>query len=120
MLRGRADNRSDIYSIGAMLFNAIVIVKDIPDGLYRDAFYPCIDQLVKHSALFLASETNSDAALMSRLCGILGRCLAKDPRKRYQSCSELKADLEKARQRLTRMLWTPVEKVQRDYPSLPW
>lgn len=120
VLRGRADNRSDIYSIGAMLFNAIVIVKDIPDGLYRDAFYPCIDQLVKHSALFLASETNSDAALMSRLCGILERCLAKDPRKRYQSCSELKADLEKARQRLTRMLWTPVEKVQRDYPSLPW
>ena len=110
VLRGRADNRSDIYSIGAMLFNAIVIVKDIPDGLYRDAFYPCIDQLVKHSALFLASETNSDAALMSRLCGILERCLAKDPRKRYQSCSELKADLEKARQRLTRMLWTPVEK----------
>lgn len=108
--RGKADNRSDIYSIGAMLFNAIVIIKDIPDGLYRDFYYSSIDQLVKHSALFLASETNSDAALMSRLCKILEKCLAKDPRKRYQSCSELKLDLDKARQRLTKMLWTPVEK----------
>lgn len=108
--KGKADNRSDIYSIGAMLFNAIVITKDIPDGLYRDFYYSSIDQLVKHSALFQASETNSDAALMSRLCKILEKCLAKDPRKRYQSCSELKLDLDKARQRLTKMLWTPVEK----------
>lgn len=108
--KGKADNRSDIYSIGAMLFNAIVITKDIPDGIYRDFYYSSIGQLVKHSALFLASETNSDAALMSRLCRILEKCLAKDPRKRYQSCSELKLDLEKARQRLTQMLWMPVEK----------
>lgn len=110
VVKGKADNRSDIYSIGAMLFNAIVITKDIPDGLYRDFYYSSIDQLVKHSALFQTSETNSDAALMSRLCKILEKCLAKDPRKRYQSCSELKLDLDKARQRLTKMLWTPVEK----------
>lgn len=107
--KGKADNRSDIYSIGAMLFNAIVITKDIPDGLYRDFYYSSINQLVKHSALFLASETNSDVALMSRLCRILEKCLAKDPRKRYQSCSELKTDLDKVRQRLTKMLWTPVK-----------
>ena len=107
---GKADNRSDIYSIGAMLFNAIVITKDIPDGFYRDFYYPSIAQLVKHSELFRASETNSDAALMSRLCKILEKCLAKNPRKRYQSCSELKMDLDKARRRLTKMLWTPVEK----------
>ena len=110
VVKGKADNRSDIYSIGAMLFNAIVITKDIPDGLYRDFYYSSIDQLVKHSALFQASETNSDAALMSRLCKILEKCLVKDSRKRYQSCSELKLDLDKARQRLTKMLWTPVEK----------
>ena len=108
--RGKADNRSDIYSIGAMLFNAIVITKDIPDGLYYDFYYSSIDQLVKHSELFQVSETNSDVALMSRLCKILEKCLAKDPRKRYQSCSELKTDLDKARQRLIKMLWTPVEK----------
>lgn len=110
VLRGRADNRSDIYSIGAMLFYAVVITKDISDGLYRDFYYSSIDQLVRNSELFRASETNSDAALMSRICRILEHCLAKDPRKRYQSCSELKEDLEKARKRLDKMLWTPVEK----------
>lgn len=108
--KGKADNRSDIYSIGAMLFNAIVITKDIPDGLYRDFYYSSIDQLVKHSALFQASETNSDTALMSRLCKILEKCLAKDPRKRYQSCSELRMDLKRAIDRLDTMLHTPVKR----------
>lgn len=112
VVKGKADNRSDIYSIGAMLFNALVITKDIPDGLYRDFYYSSIDQLVKHSALFASSETNSDAALMSRICRILEKCLAKEPKKRYQSCTELKEDLEKAITRLTKMLWTPVEKNQ--------
>lgn len=108
--KGKADNRSDIYSIGAMLFNAVVITKDIPDGLYRDFYYSSINQLVKHSSLFISSETNSDAALMSRICRILEKCLAKEPKKRYQSCTELKADLDKAILRLTKMLWTPVKK----------
>lgn len=104
VVKGKADNRSDIYSIGAMLFNAIVITKDIPDGLYRDFYYSSIDQLVKHSALFQASETNSDAILMSRLCKILEKCLIKDPRKRYQSCSELKLDIKKVIERLSALL----------------
>lgn len=107
---GRADNQSDIYSIGAMLFNAIVISKDIPDGLYRDYYYPRIGQLVKHSALFTASETNSDNTLMSGLCNILDKCLARNPQKRYKSCSELKDDLKKANRRLEKMLKTPIKK----------
>ena len=108
--KGYADDRSDIYSIGAMLFNAIVITEDIPDGLYRDFYYSNIEQLVKHSTLFLTSEINSDGRLMSKLCTILRKCLARDPRKRYDTCIALKRDLNKARQRLTRILYTPPEK----------
>lgn len=108
--KGKADNRSDIYSIGAMLFYAVVITSDIPDGLYRDFYYPSIAQLVKHSELFSASEITSDVALMSRICKILEKCLEKNPRKRYQSCSELKTDVEKALQRLDKLLLAPVEK----------
>ena len=108
--KGKADNRSDIYSMGAMLFNAIVITKDIPDGLYRKEYYSRIDQLVRHSELFSTSETNSDSALMSRLCTILKKCLAENPGARYQSCSELKFDLDLARQRLSQVWWTPVAK----------
>jgi len=110
VVRGKADNRSDIYSIGAMLFNAIVISEEVPNGLYKDFHYSGIEQRVRHSELFLASETNSDAALISRLCRILMKCLAMDPRKRYQSCSELKQDLDAAKMRLERMLNAPVEK----------
>ncbi len=107
---GKVDNRSDIYSIGAMLFNAVVITSDIPDGLYRDCYYPRIAQLVKHSELFASSETNSNASLMSGLCLILEKCLAVDPRKRYQSCTELKHDLMKANKKLSDMLSAPVLK----------
>lgn len=110
VLYGKFDNRTDIYSIGAMLFNSIVISKDIPDGLYRDHYYSNISQLVKNSLLFLSSETNSDATLMSRLCKILEKCLANNPRERYQGCSELKRDLQKVITRLKKMLLTPVEK----------
>lgn len=110
VLKGKADNRSDIYSLGAMLFHALVITPDIPDGLYCDYYYSRIRQLVKHSALFQASETNSDASLMSQIVKILERCLAVDPAKRYQSCSELKEDFRKAEGRLSRILSMPVEK----------
>ncbi len=107
---GKVDNRSDIYSIGAMLFNAIVIAEDIKDGLYKDYYYHNISYYVKNSMLFSSSDTNSDVTLMSRICRILEKCLARNPRNRYQSCTDLKEDLEKAISRLTEMLWSPVEK----------
>lgn len=60
IMRGKADNRSDIYSIGAMMFNAIVVSDDVTDGLYRDLYYKEIDQLVRHSKLITGAESNSD------------------------------------------------------------
>lgn len=96
VLTGDVDNRSDIYSIGAMLFNAIIITDEIPDGYYRDRYYPDLARLVRNSALIEASDKNSDSALMSKICTILEKCLAKNPRNRYQSCTALKKDLEGA------------------------
>ncbi len=107
---GRVDNRADIYSIGAMLFNAIVISEDTEDGLYKDFYYRGISYYVKNSALFVSSDTNSDVTLMSCICRILEKCLARNPRNRYQSCTELKEDLEKAISRLTEILWSPVDR----------
>lgn len=94
---------SDIYSIGATLFHAIVFSKNIPDGLYQDRFYSRIPMLVKGSALF-ESVVNSDAALLSRICGILQKCLAPSPYKRYPCCDDLKADLEAAVRQLEMLL----------------
>ncbi len=107
LLEGSPENRSDIYSIGAMLFNAIVITKEIPDGLYRDSDYSNIVRLVQNSELFLSSETNSAVDLMSLICEILKKCLAKDPHKRYRGCSYLKNDLNKAKERLYKMMHMP-------------
>lgn len=94
---------SDIYSIGATLFRAVVISKDIPDGLYQDRFYSHIPMLIKGSTLF-ESVVNSDAALLSRICSILQKCLASSPYKRYPCCDDLKADLEAAIRQLDILL----------------
>lgn len=94
---------SDIYSIGATLFRAVVISKDIPDGLYQDRFYSHIPMLIKGSALF-ESVVNSDTVLLSRICSILQKCLASSPYKRYPCCDDLKADLEAAIRQLDILL----------------
>lgn len=94
--KGRADNRSDIYSIGAMLFHAIVVSEHVPDGLYKDSCYDGIDQLVKHSKLIEESRASLDVHLMAKLADILKRCLAYNPKNRYGSCSELLDDLKRA------------------------
>lgn len=39
-------------------------------------------------------RTNDDADLLSRLEQIVLRCLSKDPAKRYQTCKEVKSDIE--------------------------
>jgi len=93
---GKAENRSDIYSIGATLFSAIIICDEIKDGIYLDEYYPRIDQLVSDSALITASEDNSYVYLRALLSSILKKCLAKRPQSRYSCCEELIEDLDKA------------------------
>lgn len=109
MCRRYVDHHADIYSIGAILFSAIVITDDIPDGLYRSDHYSRLDQLVRHSRLLQASETNSDAALRMRLCRILQKCLAPHPEKRYECCADLQKDLRHAISRLEEMLAAPAD-----------
>lgn len=94
VFRGKADNRSDIYSIGAMLFYALVVSEDIPDGLYRDSYHPNIDRMVRHSALI--RSTNAGVKLVSRIANMIKKCLAPNPSHRYQQCSDLLSALQKA------------------------
>lgn len=93
---GRPDNRADIFSIGALLFYALVITDEIPDGYYRTEYYDRIDELVRGSALFAEAESGKDEELIRQIVNILKNCLAAHPSNRYQSCSRLLGDLEKA------------------------
>lgn len=94
---GRADNRSDIFSIGAMLYYAVVISDPQEPALYEQGQYPNLERLVEDSALIRASETNSSPSVKFLLTHILRKCLARRPKDRYDCCEALIGDLKTAR-----------------------
>lgn len=101
VLSGRPSNRSDIYAIGCTLFSAIVVHKEIdPDAGYHPAYYHRLSELIAESALFSASEINSNVFLEWELVRILEKCLAPHESGRYRNCGELLSDLTQACNRL--------------------
>ncbi len=91
---GKADNRSDIYSLGAILFNAIAISNASEDVYYNNEYYDRIDELVVGSALIVGSKINSQFEIRMALCNILRKCLNANPAERYDYCEQLVSDLE--------------------------
>lgn len=93
----KASNRSDIYSIGATLFYAVVVTKETAERqyLYRTRYYNRIPELIHNSELMLASELNSHPRLLDVLSRILGKCLCAE-HLRYRSCEQLLKDLDEA------------------------
>lgn len=96
VLRGNCGFAADIYSIGATLFNAIIISDDF-DGLYNDTYYNDLDNLVSNSKLIRSSDKNSNSALHDILVKILKKSLAHNPDKRYKACSYMLEDIILAR-----------------------
>lgn len=95
--REAANNQTDIYSIGATLFTAIIITKEtISSGYkYNQNFFDNIGDMVRESELIKASERNSDYRLRNILSTILRKCLCERA-KRYERCEDLLEDIEKA------------------------
>ena len=93
--QGRLGNRADIYSIGCVLFNAIIINKAF-DKFYHEEYFDNINQLISNSELINASVVNSNFGVQAKLVRILKKCLAHDARKRYDSCEQLMLDLRQA------------------------
>ncbi len=92
-----ASIQTDIYSIGATLFHAIIVTEEVKkEGFhFRREFYDRIGQMVDESTLIRASEVNSYPRLKKILTVILEKCLA-DRKNRYMRCEELVDDLKKA------------------------
>ena len=93
----RANNQTDIYSIGATLFHAIIVTKEVKDNkyLYKEEYYDSLQELVNSSKLIQASEWNSHPHLRKALTTILQRSLCARAY-RYRNCEEMLKDIETA------------------------
>lgn len=92
-----ASNQTDIYSIGATLFNAVIVTDEAKSGgyLYHTAYYARLRDMVGQSKLIQASEANSHPRLRNALVTILQKCLCERTY-RYANCEELLVDIETA------------------------
>lgn len=93
--------QSDVYSLGATLYNAIIIGSR-ERGLYEIDKFSDIDTELSRSLLFEYSEYNSKAELHDILANILERSLARNVKdyfqgvENYVSVGEFIADINKA------------------------
>lgn len=92
-----ATNQTDLYSIGATLFTAIIVSPEAKEGgyCYRQEYYDRLREMVDESRLIRASEANSHPRLRNILTQILRRCLCERS-SRYANCETLLDDLETA------------------------
>jgi serine/threonine-protein kinase len=84
------DGRSDIYALGATLYH--LLTGEVP---FPGANHAEVVAKKQRGEFRPAAELN--ASVPSDLDAILGRMLARDPRRRFQTASELVAVLEQSR-----------------------
>ncbi|WP_425399149.1 bifunctional serine/threonine-protein kinase/formylglycine-generating enzyme family protein [Aeoliella sp.] len=83
---GKVDGRTDVYSLGAMLFQLIT----------GELLYSGSPQMMLHQAIVdeAPSPRRRDASIPRDLETIVLKCLERDPGKRYESAGSLASDLE--------------------------
>jgi serine/threonine protein kinase len=87
------DTRSDIYSIGCALFEAVT-------GYVPFEALTAVETIIMHQEQKppLISDALPDAQYPPSLDLVLGKCLAKLPQNRYQSAKELAIDLTRIKE----------------------
>lgn len=91
------NNQTDIYAIGAILFHALIITNETKEDhyLYKDWYYPNLEEMVNQSQLIQASAMKSHPRLCYLLTKILKNCLC-NRMYRYPNCETLIEDLDEA------------------------
>lgn len=101
--------QSDVYSLGATLYNAIIIGSG-ERGLYETDKFSDIDTELSRSLLFEYSEYNSKAKIHDMLANILKRSLARNVKdylhgiENYVSVGEFIADISEADEKVKQQL----------------
>ena len=88
------DNRSDIFSIGAVLYTAIM--SDDSRGMvyFDEKKYKNIPKDLSDARIVVSSKVNSSTFMTGMLTKILRGCLNRYPDSRYPDCEALIADLK--------------------------
>jgi len=84
------DGRTDVWALGVVMYEMLT---------HRLPFVAQSDGAVLHAIVhddFLPLE-DARPGLPPQLCAVVKRCLVKDPRDRWQSAAELRAELERMR-----------------------
>jgi eukaryotic-like serine/threonine-protein kinase len=87
------DTRSDIFSLGVMLYEMATGVRPFRGN----SAISVISSIIKDSP---PAPVKVNPAVPRELDRIIRRCLAKDPTRRYQSAADLRNDLEELRQQV--------------------
>jgi non-specific serine/threonine protein kinase len=99
-----ADNRSDIFSLGAIMYHLIT------------GHRPFRGQTTTEILASVIRDTPAPAETWNRDCPpglshLIDRCLAKDPSQRFQETSELRLQLEEIRDQVAREAAGPIHSI---------
>ncbi|MDQ6707502.1 MAG: bifunctional serine/threonine-protein kinase/formylglycine-generating enzyme family protein, partial [Acidobacteriota bacterium] len=89
-IRGeRCDQRSDLYSLGAIFFELLTGSHPFEGDSYRAVYNG-------HLNVPAPSPCDKDSSIDRKCCGIVDKLLEKEPVKRYQTATALREDLQSA------------------------